>query len=113
MVLPLIGHVEPWQATFILFGLPGIFVAPLVFLISRRADRPATAAVGQPTIRFGAFLHRRRSYLTWHFTGFGLVMLIAYGHAAWFPTYLVRHFHLNMGTVGNLDRKSTRLNSSH
>src|SRR3546814_434814 len=79
MVLPLIGHVEPWQATFILFGLPGIFVAPLVFLISRRADRPATAAVGPPTIRFGAFLHRRRSSTTSTFTGFGLGLLIAFG----------------------------------
>lgn len=105
--LPIIGAVEPWQATFILFGLPGIVLAPLVFLISSRADRPAEAVSGRLPIAFGAFLRRRRRYLTWHFIGFGLVTLIAYGHAAWFPTYLVRHFHLNMAAIGNMLALST------
>ncbi|MBB6192681.1 MFS family permease [Sphingobium wenxiniae] len=109
VMLPIIGEVEPWQATFILFGLPGIVIAPIVFLISSRADRPAVAISERPHSTFGAFLRVRRAYLTWHFFGFGLVTLLAYGHAAWFPTYLVRHFHLNMAAIGNILALSTAI----
>ncbi|CAN5246905.1 galactarate/glucarate/glycerate transporter GarP [soil metagenome] len=99
--LPVVGLIQPWQQAFLFFGLPGLVLAPLVFLISRDVDRPKGGGGGSAGDLM-AFLRQSRAYLTMHFIGFGFVMLMAYGQSAWLPTYMLRHFGLPLSTVGNM-----------
>ena len=103
ITLPLLGTLVPWQQAFLLVGLPGVFVAPMVFLIWRGVDRPKAAKIrggapGGQTLT--TFLSRRRRYLSLHFFAYGMVTLIAYGQSAWMPTYLLREFHVNIAEAG-------------
>ncbi|CAN5185223.1 MFS transporter [soil metagenome] len=100
--LPLIGFVEPWQQTFLLFGLPGLVLAPLVFLIHRSADHAAGHANASSLTPLRPFLRPRAKYLTLHFLAFGLVTLLAYGQSAWMPTFLLREFGLEMPVIGRM-----------
>lgn len=103
VILPVLGQLEPWQQAFLLFGLPGLLVAPLVLLISRKVDRPAGSHHGSAdhAQSLGSFVASRRTYLATHFTGYGLVTLVAYGQGAWLPTYLLRNFGMNLAAAGS------------
>jgi MFS family permease len=48
IVLPLVGTVSPWQATFFAVGLPGLLVA-LAFLLVREPPRQSSFAAGAAT----------------------------------------------------------------
>ena len=103
LTLPLLGTLAPWQQAFLLVGLPGVIVAPMVFLIWRGVDRPKVPQVraGDPeNMALGAFLSSRWRYLAFHFFAYGMVTLVAYGQSAWVPTYLLREFHVNIAEAG-------------
>jgi MFS family permease len=48
IILPLVGAVSPWQATFFAVGLPGLLVA-LAFLLVREPPRQSSLAAGAVT----------------------------------------------------------------
>ena len=104
VAVPLLGTFQPWQQAFLVFGLPGLLAAPLVYLISPRVDRPAQPrgrSAGEDGPELLPFIAGRRRYLFFHFTGYGLVTLVAYGQSAWLPTYLLREFNANLAAVGS------------
>lgn len=94
---------EPWQAVFMIAGLPGVFIAMLMFLVPepRRLYRkpPGIARFDSGVI---AFLNSNRRYFICHFIGFGLIALLAYGTAAWAPAMLMRRYDLNVAHTGLL-----------
>jgi MFS family permease len=54
LALPLLGHLEPWQALFAIAALPGLLLVPLLFTV-REIERPPVAAGREPA-GFGAGL---------------------------------------------------------
>lgn len=109
--LPIIGMVEPWQIVLILTGLPGLLIAPLIFLVrepKRTQLNPAAVTIppGDNVSRddckeaLGHFLRRRRSFLSCHFIGFGLLAAATYGGLSWLPTMLVRRFDTPIADIG-------------
>lgn len=105
----------PWQVVFWVVGLPGVLVAPLVFLIPRVADRsakrdkPADAeiepdadAVTVPSE--DGFLHWVRDYKAYFFClSLGIGMHTAVGTSGiWLPAYLTRTHGLDIAQVGLL-----------
>jgi MFS family permease len=118
MTLPIIGHLQPWQLVFVVMGLPGVLLAPVMFLTPKEkaADKapapvetivataaPATdaqATVALQSLTLMAFLRTRWLYLALVFLGFGFVGMFSYGVAAWMPTFFQRHFGLSMTTIG-------------
>ena len=97
--LPILGHVEPWQATFMAIGLPGVLAALLIFLIQeppRRYVREESASWGE----FFQFLGSRRRVLTHHFIGFPLLALAVFAVEGWTAIYMSRKFHTSLAMIG-------------
>jgi MFS family permease len=90
--VPLFGTMRAWHLVFILTGLPGLLVAPLVFTF-REPTRHA-AHDGKPGA--GSFLRWLGAHgrLTICFVGSYCVMgIVAYAASQWTPTYIRREFH--------------------
>jgi len=108
--IPLLGAVHPWQIIFLLVGLSGIAVAPLLFTVkepavhrgtSRGTSRRSTVPMRTVPMRqvFTYIFENRRTFLL-HNIGFGLLALSSYASAAWLPEFYRRHFHWTLGNVG-------------
>jgi len=98
--LPLIGEVFPWQVVFLAVGLPGILIALWMWTVKepeRRGHmRTETDANGEEThapLPLGevvAFMWQNKGTLASHHLSYALGAMMAYGVAAWIPTFLVR-----------------------
>lgn len=96
--LPLFGQTEPWQFVFLASGIPGIFLAFLIFISPKekksvKTDKPQSENVYR-------FIRSNRNFFFYHFLGFGLLSVMVYGAAAWMPAYLIRTYELDIKTVG-------------
>ncbi len=97
----LLGNVAPWQAVFLVTGLPGVVLAFTAFLM--RDPRPARTAGRRPEPRSDGMVRFSRAHaaLLFHtFVGFGLASFVFYALAAWTPAFLARLFGLPPGRVG-------------
>lgn len=91
--LPLFGQLEPWRATFVLVGLPGLFAAFLVWFFPRRpAALRSSAAAGVADETFGRFLSSRGGFLASHLGAFAVLGAASYGSQAWGPARMAADF---------------------
>lgn len=96
-VLPILGRIYAWQATYLIVGLPGLVLVGL-FLVT--VDEPARKGLlrgldGEPIACFSmhealTFMRSRWSTYVLLFTGHAFCSLAAYASAAWMPTYFMR-----------------------
>lgn len=99
---------QPWQAVFVLVGLPGLVLAALVAMTIREPARREAADSAQtddvlPTLReVLAELFVRNRFCLPYFAAYVALITLFYSHAAWFPTLLMRHFHLAPAMVGKM-----------
>lgn len=102
LTLPLFGTVRPWQAAFIIAGLPGLVVT-LVFLFipdprHSSGQRPAAAAISEVS----GHLRRHAGFFWSVFLGVAAVNLSVLGTVAWLPAMLRRGFDLPLSQAGYL-----------
>jgi len=91
--LPLIGAVRPWQAVFILIGLPGVFLALLIRTIRepvRGAMSEGASTAEVPIAEVVGYVKRHAKAFLSHNVGFALIAMVNYGWAFWVPTFLIR-----------------------
>jgi len=102
LTLPLFGDVRPWQATFIVVGLPGVLIG-LLMLTFREPVRHGVTAGVPPGAMFTDLLtfirSHRRTFLA-HFLGFSLAAVVFNGFVAWGPSQWIRDFGVDAGYVG-------------
>lgn len=102
ITLPLLGTHDPWQAMFILVGLPGILVALAVLVIKeppRRGSADMLVPVSFPaTLTFVRARWRTYGVL---FVGLTSMTVCAYGLGFWAPEFLRRTYALNDGQFGH------------
>jgi MFS family permease len=103
VAVPLLGEVRPWQAIFLIVGLPTVLLTPLVFLVrekpsSERHARHALSAAS--SVSFGAMI--RKDWVFWLGLplGFGCTNILANAYAVWSPTLMVREFGWDIRAVG-------------
>lgn len=89
---------DSWRVAFMLVGLAGLLVLPLLLTIGERRGTAATqpATNNRPLFRDGqlrAFLHSHGSLVAKHFGAFAAFASISYGVLAWAPAYFIRRFH--------------------
>ncbi|WP_250517642.1 MFS transporter [Caballeronia sp. INDeC2] len=98
----------PWQAVFVLVGLPGLVLAALVAFTVREparheADERMHAGDALPSLREVLVeLFVRNRFCAPYFAAYVALITLFYSHAAWFPTLLMRHFHLAPSEVGKM-----------
>ncbi|HSN71965.1 MAG TPA: MFS transporter [Steroidobacteraceae bacterium] len=99
--LPLLGELKPWQAVFVVVGVPGILLAGLLFTVREPVRRhlDGRSVTGsersipmRTVIRY--LLENRGTYLR-HFIGMSVLTIMAYGIGSWIPAFLVRSYGLD------------------
>jgi MFS family permease len=104
-MLPFLGELLPWQATFIAVGLPGVVIAVLMLFVPepRRKGVARTSPIeGLPVSVIVGFLRSHRKTFTAIMFGAGFLYLAIYGWLAWTPTYFVRELGWTYPQVGKL-----------
>jgi MFS family permease len=100
-LVPLLGEVRPWQAIFLVVGMPGVLLALLMYTVREPLRRGLIAT--RPSVpmaqAFAYMLKNKRTFLC-HNIGFGLLSLASYASGAWIPAYYQRVFHVEISKVG-------------
>lgn len=100
VAVPGLGTFAPWQMAFILVGLPGLLVAPLMLTVREPLRRGGSQAGSVPLQTVLAEVARRRSTLGWLFAGFSMVTLSGYASAVWTPAFFIRAYGWEPGQIG-------------
>ena len=94
-----IAHAVNWRAAFIVMGLAGILLAPVLWFVVR--DRPKrTASAQAPLGSVFPMLARKPAFWLLAFAS-SASSLCGYGLALWTPSVLMRSFGLDLLTTGN------------
>jgi MFS family permease len=103
--LPFLGELQPWQATFIAVGLPGVAIALLMLLVPEPRQMGAARGVrttGVPISATVEFLRGNARTFTAVMFGTGSLYLAVYGWAGWTPTWFVRELGWTYPQIGKL-----------
>ncbi len=100
--VPLLGAVRDWHVAFLVLGLPGVFLAFLIFLVPEpmrvRSSGDGDASPTWPN--FLPFLKSRRSFFIPLFLAAGFAAMLGNGTFGWLPTYIIRTFQWRVADVG-------------
>jgi MFS family permease len=94
---PLAGELRPWQAIFIVVGLPGLLWALVTLTVTEPSRHRGELVDTAGLIRF---LRSRANIIAPHFLGNCSFTIFAYGAGAWMPTVLMRVHGWTMEQVG-------------
>lgn len=103
--VPVLGEIRPWQAIFLLIGLPGIAIACLSFSMPEperrgrlKTEAPASSISNYPALF--RFMASQRRFFSHHYLGFGLASVGFVGGTAWYPAHLAREFGWTGSEIG-------------
>lgn len=103
VAVPLIGTLQPWQLAFPIAGLPALIVGLWVWSLREPPRRVPPSARGATTASWGevfAFMRQQWRLIFAIFAGFSLLILVSQAITSWFPTFLIRQFRWDVGSVG-------------
>src|SRR5258705_9024531 len=106
--IPMLGTLQPWQATFIVVGLPGLLMSLLVLTIREpvrrgRLQRELSAksrSLNVPLSEVVAFVRKHRRIFIAHNLGFAIGGIYAYAVFVWTPTFFIRTYHWTAAEAG-------------
>jgi MFS family permease len=95
LTFPLVGAVKPWQATFIVVGLPGLIVAALMFTVKepKRRGRISQGTKNLPVSQIVRFFLSNAATYAPMFLGLGFNIIPSVALGAWGAEYFRRSFH--------------------
>ncbi|MGV3579014.1 spinster family MFS transporter [Brevundimonas sp.] len=106
IALPVFGELRPWQAAFVMVGLPGLILAVLMFTIhepGRRgldASKAAVAETGIAEQPFVARLKSERGFYLPHYAACAIYTALVYGVLSWAPAFFMRKYGMTPAEVG-------------
>ena len=102
ITLPLIGYLKPWQATFMIVGIPGLVLAIAAFYLKEPRRIEEQADSNYLVDKKNVFLHLKehRKTLIPMFGGLIFMALIFYSFSFWAPTMMIRTFDISLTEVG-------------
>lgn len=93
-LVPVIGEVRPWQAVFLVVGIPGLLLAAWVATLRepRRGGMSGAPPLAHPlpVAEVAGYVRGQVSAFAGHNVGFALIALVNYAWAYWVPTWLQR-----------------------
>ena len=97
--LPLLGALKPWQLTFLIVGLPGIFWA--LVLVATVPEPPRTGRPEVPSFTAVlAWLVRWRAAFAPMVIAVGIKSMLSFGTTVWSPSFFERRFGWAPGAPG-------------
>ena len=102
ITIPGIGYFKPWQATFLVVGIPGILISIAAFMLHepRRIGLAQTPEKDSKSINIFSHLIKNKSTLIPMFAGLIFMALIFYSFTFWAPSMMVRTHGLSLTEVG-------------
>lgn len=100
VILPVIGHVRPWQLIFLILGAAGVLFTLLMLAVREPARRGVGAGVAVPLAEVGRYIRSNRRTVLCHNFGFAGLAFAGYGSGAWIPTFYIRTYGWDAGQVG-------------
>ena len=102
ITIPGIGYFKPWQATFLVVGIPGILISIAAFMLHepRRIGLAQTPEKDSASINIFSHLIKNKSTLIPMFAGLIFMALIFYSFTFWAPSMMVRTHGLSLTEVG-------------
>lgn len=101
-VIPIPGWSSPWRAVFLVVGLPGLFLAPLLWNFAAEPRRAPTTIM--PTLpNFGAVLKIvfvDSPFLRAYYLALTAFYMLSASFSAWYPAYLNRSLGVPVSTAG-------------
>ncbi|SDC79600.1 MFS transporter [Paraburkholderia lycopersici] len=98
--LPLFGHVAPWQAVFVVVGLPGLLLGGLILMLREPARRVPEVQHTDISTRATLKVLLGSPQLMFYFAGFLFVTSGFYVLVTWFPSVMIREGFGTVSTVG-------------
>ncbi len=102
--LPLLGHINAWQMTFISVGLPGLLIVALLARVKepvRRTDRdPVAVKEGASLKDFWLYLKAHSRIYFGIMGANSLLTIMTYGTLAWFIEFLIRTYDVPRASAG-------------
>ena len=102
ITLPFLGYFKPWQATFLLVGIPGILISLAAFMLYEPKRLGLVINEHKQTETINIFSHLTKSKMTLFpmFGGLIFMALIFYSFTFWAPSMMVRTYGLSLTEVG-------------
>jgi len=102
VTLPLIGHIKPWQAVFLIAGAPGLLLAFAAFSFKEPVRMHMQHRSESQKSKKAIILHlnNHKATLVPMFAGFIFMSMIFYSFSFWGPTMMLRTFDLTLTEVG-------------
>ena len=101
ITIPGIGYFKPWQATFLLVGIPGILISIAAFML-HEPKRLGLSKMQDNSKPINIFSHLKTNKITLFpmFGGLIFMALIFYSFTFWAPSMMVRTYGLSLTEVG-------------
>ena len=111
VTIPILGTIRSWQLSFIIVGLPGLLIIPLILILQEPPRRGLMqSGQGAPGVRPSSLPVREivvfmlkdwRTYIP-IFIALALKSMQGFGTSMWVPTFFIRTYGLDAGQVGYL-----------
>jgi MFS family permease len=99
--IPRFGVLEPWQALFVVVGLPGLLISLLMLTLREPPRRHVSAQLAAGSLADGLrFVWQRRGAYGFLICGFSAASLLWNGTFAWLPSFFVRNHGWTLPHVG-------------
>ncbi len=91
VTLPLVGELRAWQAAFVLVGLFGLVLLPLMATVTEPVRRNEFAAASS-TQRIDQFVRQHAGFMVRHYLAVSIYSILIYAVLSWAPAHLIRVF---------------------
>ncbi len=101
---PIVGSIKPWQAAFIIVGLPGVLMAALMATIREpaRKGKSGAQAASIPLDEVIGFVKQHRKAFIGHFLGFSFLSCPIVVVFTWSPTFFARVLGIAPQDIGQI-----------
>lgn len=101
LALLLVGRVHSWQLVFLVIGVAGMLLAPIMGTVSEPLRRGIVAGSKKVPFR-QVFRYLKTHWKTYgcHNLGISLILVCGYASSAWIPTFFIRHHHWSTSKTG-------------
>jgi MFS family permease len=90
--VPLLGELSPWQKVYLVCGIPGLVLAPLILMLRdpRRRELRGDEPAGANWAAILEFYRANRATLLLHHVGFLFLALMGFGFVFWSVSFFAR-----------------------